>query len=201
MSTAPSPNPNGNPFDIPLNSEIQESQQRQQASQSSSDNGNPFDEPLASEVAEAKHSAASASQTGELTNDVGQKVIVPKDGESFSDTIKRAVAYHNSLTTDQQQAAMGAEAKTIPAKTAQTLGAAAGLGVVGPALLAVPGELGELAIKHLAGNVLPGMEETAARAKLAEMAPKALQIVKEWALPVSAVGGLLKILTLGGSKH
>ena len=68
-------------------------------------------------------------------------------------------------------------------------------------MLAIPGELTELAIKHLAGNVLAGMEETAAKAKLAQMAPKALQIVKEWALPTSAVGGLLKLLSMGkGSK-
>lgn len=80
-------------------------------------------------------------KTGEITNDVGQKVIVPKDGESFSDTLKRAVQYHKSLTPEQQQAAIDAEAKTIPAKTAQTLGAAATIGATGPAALALPGEL------------------------------------------------------------
>jgi hypothetical protein len=47
-------------------------------------------------------------KTGEITNDVGQKVIVPKEGESFSDTMKRAVAYHKSLTPEQQQAALDA---------------------------------------------------------------------------------------------
>lgn len=59
---------------------------------------------------------ADPRKTGEITNDVGQKVIVPKDGESFSDTMKRAVAYHKSLTPEQQQAALDAETKTIPAK-------------------------------------------------------------------------------------
>ena len=51
MSTAPSPNPNGNPFDVPLDSEIQESQQRQAATPAK-DTGyvNPFDEPLASRL-------------------------------------------------------------------------------------------------------------------------------------------------------
>ena len=58
-------------------------------------------------------------QTGEITNDVGQKVIVPKDGESFSDTMRRAVAYHKSLTPEQQKAALDAEAKTIPAKAVE----------------------------------------------------------------------------------
>ena len=64
MSEAASPNPNGNPFDVPLNSEIQESQQRQAASQAASDNGNPFDEPLASEVAEQKAANINPSLTG-----------------------------------------------------------------------------------------------------------------------------------------
>jgi len=83
------------------------------------------------------------NQSGEITNDVGQKVIVPKDGESFSDTLKRAVAYHNSLTPAQQQAAIDKEVATMPKKTAQTLGAAATIGAVGPALLAAPGEIAE----------------------------------------------------------
>jgi hypothetical protein len=72
-------------------------------------------------------------KTGELVNDVGNKVIVPKDGESFADTMKRAVQYHKSLTPQQQQAAIDKETATIPAKAAQTLGAAATIGVVGPA--------------------------------------------------------------------
>ena len=83
------------------------------------------------------------NQSGEITNDVGNKVIVPKDGESFSDTLKRAVAYHNSLTPAQQQAAIDKEVATMPQKTAQTLGAAATIGAVGPALLAAPGEIAE----------------------------------------------------------
>jgi hypothetical protein len=82
-------------------------------------------------------------QTGEIVNDVDQKVIVPKDGENFSDTLKRAIAYHKSLTPEQQQAVLDAEAKTMPKKTVQTLGAAATIGAVGPALLAAPGEIAE----------------------------------------------------------
>jgi hypothetical protein len=82
-------------------------------------------------------------QSGEIINDVGQKVIVPKDGEMFSDTLKRAVAYHNSLTPEQRQAALDAETRTMPKKTAQTLAAAATIGTVGPALLAAPGEIAE----------------------------------------------------------
>lgn len=68
MATQPTPNPNGNPFDVPLDSEVQESQQRQQASQTASPSSNPFDEPLASEVAEQKHRAAVASNGEAVPN-------------------------------------------------------------------------------------------------------------------------------------
>lgn len=92
-------------------------------------------------------------QPGEIVNDVGQKVIVPKDGESFADTLKRAVAYHNSLTPEQRQAAIDAETKTMPKKAAQTLGAAATIGLVGPATLAALGE-GGVAIGEAIPSVL-----------------------------------------------
>jgi hypothetical protein len=55
---AVTPDPNANPFDTPLGSETQESQQRQAASPE----GNPFDEPLASEKAEADRAAPNAYQ-------------------------------------------------------------------------------------------------------------------------------------------
>lgn len=44
---------NGNPFDAPLASEVQDHQQSQAATVQASSNGNPFDEPLMSEKAEA----------------------------------------------------------------------------------------------------------------------------------------------------
>jgi hypothetical protein len=88
-----------------------------------------------------QHSQSSIS--GEIVNDVGNKVIVPKERESFADTMKRAVAYHNSLTPEQRQSAINKETATMPSKVAQTLGAAATTGVIGPAALAVPGEVAE----------------------------------------------------------
>ncbi len=97
------------------------------------------------------------SKTGEITNDVGQKVIVPKEGESFSDTMKRAVAYHKSLTPAQQQAALDAEAKTAPKKALQTLGAAATIGAVGPAVMALPGEVAE-AIPSVLAHTIDGVK-------------------------------------------
>ena len=127
-------------------------------------------------------------QTGEIVNDVGQKVIVPKDDESFSDTVKRAVAYHKSLTPAQQQAALDAETATMPKKTAQTLGAAATIGVVGPALLAAPGEIA-------AGvRAIPGVTEALlqhAETKAAEWAtqyPNLIGVAKALGIPASTAG-------------
>ncbi len=118
-------------------------------------------------------------KTGEIVNDVGQKVIVPKDGESFSDTVKRAVAYHKSLTPEQQQAALNAEAKTAPKKAAQTLGAAATIGAVGPALLAAPGEIAE-ALPSVLTHTIDGVKAvTAWASKNPVQAYLLFQVMKE----------------------
>ena len=96
----------------------------------------------------AQDTKPDPSQTGEIVNDVGNKVIVPKNGESFADTMKRAVQYHNSLTPEQRQAAIDKETATMPKKTAQTLGAAATIGAVAgstPAIAAVGSDVAGLA--------------------------------------------------------
>jgi len=77
--------------------------------------------------------AGPPDQTGQVTNDVGNQVIVPKDGESFQDTVKRATNRVQSLTPQQRQQEIDKETATIPAKTAETLGTAA---AIGPAMLA-----------------------------------------------------------------
>lgn len=87
---------NGNPFDRPLDSELDEHQRQQATTLAKSSNGNPVDEPLISEKLEAK-----VAQAGTITNDVGNTAIVPKDGESFADTMKRAAAYGKTITQDQ----------------------------------------------------------------------------------------------------
>ena len=118
-------------------------------------------------------------KTGEITNDVGQKVIVPKDGESFADTMKRAVTYHKSLTPEQQQAAIDAETKTIPKKTAETLGAAATIGAVGPALFAAPGEIAE-ALPSVLTHTIDGVKAVTAWAgKNPVQAYLLFQVMKE----------------------
>lgn len=98
--------------------------------------------------AEPDTTTTDPRKTGEITNDVGQKVIVPKDGESFSDTMKRAVAYHKSLTPEQQQAALDAEAKTMPAKAVEA-------GIGGP--LAAAGTYAAGAMLPVASAALPSV--------------------------------------------
>ena len=131
---------NGNPFDAPLASEISEHQQAMAATQKASPIGNPFDEPLLSEKLEAQ-----AAQAGRVTNDIGNTVIVPKDGENFSDTMARAAQQGKQTTQDQ----INAELATAPKKAAQTLVAAPTIGAVGTAALAAPGEVYDAAINHL----------------------------------------------------
>ncbi len=163
--------------------------------------GNPFNDPaLASPE-------SVAAQTGQVTNDVGNTVIVPKDGESFGDTMRRAAAYGKTVTQDQ----INKEMVTAPGKVATTLAAAPVIGAGGVASMtgihAGAEALYDLAYRHLVGTV-PGLlnqggaevGEDVLKNKLLEMAPKALQIVKDWALPASAVPVLLKVLSMSNKK-
>ncbi len=73
--------------------------------------------------------ADNAPVAGEVTNDVGNKVIVPKDGESYQDTMQRVLAYGRTVT--QQQ--IDAEMRSAPGKVATVLAAAPTLGAAGAA--------------------------------------------------------------------
>jgi hypothetical protein len=95
---------------------------------------------------------------GEQTNEIGKTVIVPKEGESFSDTMKRAAA-QGKKTTQQD---INEEVATAPKKVAQVVAAAPVIGAAGTAGLAAAGEipaaaekilqLSETALNHLAEN-------------------------------------------------
>ena len=101
-----------------------------------------------SEVAASQSSEA----TGEQQNEIGKTVIVPKDGESFADTMQRA-AVQGRKTTQQD---ISDEMKTAPRKVAQVLGAAPVIGATGAAGLAAPGEMGGAgeALFHLSESKL-----------------------------------------------
>jgi len=90
------------------------------------------------DVVQANGGASGSWDTsGETINDVGNTVITPRDGESFSDTMKRAAAQGQKTTPEQIQK----EVSTMPEKAAETLGVAsvpliaAGVGAGGGALL------------------------------------------------------------------
>jgi len=74
--------------------------------------------------------------TGEQTGDLGQKIIVPKPGESFTQTMQRAAAYGKTVTPQT----LTAEEKTIPKKAAEVAVAAPAIGAALPAAEAGLGE-------------------------------------------------------------
>jgi len=88
---------------------------------------------------------SDAADPGYVINDVGNKVIVPKEGEEFADTMKRAREYGKTLT----QADLDKETATMPKKVAETLIAAPAIGAGGAALLTGAGDLGGLGAEYL----------------------------------------------------
>lgn len=101
--------------------------------------------------------------TGQMTNDVGNTVIVPKEGESFEDTMNRAVQHGKTLVDKGQLTAegskeVGQEVASSPKKVAATLVAAPAIGAAG------------------AGSITGVSEATGAAARVANTA---LQPVKD----------------------
>ena len=119
-----------------------------------------------------QQSPSAQSASGTITNDVGNTVIVPKEGESFDDTMRRAAAYGRTVTQDQ----INRELASAPKKIAQTLVAAPLVGAGGTAALAgagaagsqLPGtaerllQISETALEHLAENY-PQLTKLAAK--------------------------------------
>jgi len=177
------PNDYENPFDRPLDSEVQEHQQAQTSTVRASANGNPFEEPLLSEKLETQ-----AAQAGQLTNDVGNTVIVPKEGENFADTMKRAASYGKTVTPQQ----INAELVTAPKKAATVLAAAPVIGAAGAASLAAPGELSG------AGERLLQMTESQLQ-RFAEAYPHLSKIATHLGISATPVG-IYELLTHFGGK-
>jgi hypothetical protein len=99
---------------------------------------------LTSDPELAMHTDETATErqqrTGQGVNDVGNVVIVPKENENYLDTVQRALAYHRSLTPQQQQEAIQREMqpRDIARKVGETGAAAVGMGAAG---VVVPTEL------------------------------------------------------------
>lgn len=118
----------------------QQDQQRQQHDQAAaSQNGDIFSQIAANGGTVPQEETPDTS--GQVTNDIGKTVIVPKDGESFADTMDRAIA-QGKKTTQQD---INDELKTAPGKVAETLGAAPVIGAAGAAGIAAGGEAGAMA--------------------------------------------------------
>lgn len=129
------------------------------------------------------------SDPGYLINDVGNKVIVPKQGEEFSDTLKRAVEHWKSLPKEEQQKQIGKEVATMPEKVPEALTGAALAGIAGPAALALPGEAVEGA-KALSSAPL-GMQPPLLRA--IPHIYKFAQLMRDLGIGAGGVGLALKL--------
>jgi hypothetical protein len=107
-------------------------------------------------IPDAEPAAAPSEPTdpGYNINDVGNRVFTPREGESDSSVMQRAIAYHKSLSPEQQKLAIDKEMATMPSKVPQVLGAAALAGVAGPGALAGAGEAGA-AVADAVPSVLP----------------------------------------------
>ena len=150
----------------PLEQLEQQSAQAQPPSQAAPASNLSALEQLEQQSAKAKPQQAPPS--GQVTNDVGNSVIVPKPGESFDDTMNRAAAYGQTVTPQQ----ISAETATIPGKAATVLAAAPAMGAAGTAALAAPGEIAsgaekllqisEKALEHLGENY-PQLTKLAAK--------------------------------------
>jgi hypothetical protein len=123
---------------------------------------------------------ATVLNEGEEINDVGNKVIVPKDNESFSDTMQRAVA-QGKVTTQPE---LDAEMQTAPKKAAEVLAAAPAIGAAIPSIeagiAAIPGAT-EVVLKHLESQA----------AGYAAKYPTLIGIAKSLGIPTTAAGLLL----------
>jgi hypothetical protein len=71
------------------------------------------------------------SAPGEQINDVGNKVIVPKQDESFADTMQRGANYGQTVTPQQRSA----ELASAPGKIATVLTSAPAIGAAIPAAM------------------------------------------------------------------
>lgn len=88
-------------------------------------------------------SKAQALEDGQQINDVGNTVIVPKEGESYADTIKRAVDHYKKMPPSELQDRINRETsmRSLAPKVATTLAAAPAIGAGGSAILSLPGEV------------------------------------------------------------
>lgn len=119
-------------------------QQHDQAAAAQNNSGDIFSQ-IASNNGNVPDNSAPS---GQVKNDVGATVIVPKDGEDFYDTINRATQRVKEHPQEvQADIAKETTAKNIAAKTAETLTAAPTIGAAGAAAITGAGEAGSMALR------------------------------------------------------
>ena len=140
---------------------------------------------------------------GQMTNDVGNPVVVPLPGESFENTMKRARDRFQSLSSEEQQQEIARETrpKDLAIKTGAALGGAATAGIAGPALLAIPGEAASAALTRLLPALTRGV---VAVGDWAEANPTAAKMILE-GIKLTTYGsilfrGLKKAIDIGANE-
>lgn len=112
-------------------------------------------------AADPNYGHSDPTDTGEQKNEIGKTIIVPKENEDFTDTMKRAAAQGKKTTQkdidDEMVTAVDhtdAQGNFHVGKAAQVLAAAPAIGVAGAAGLAGAGEAGAAIIEHVK-SILP----------------------------------------------
>jgi hypothetical protein len=93
---------------------------------------------------EAAQQQAPPDTSGTTTNDSGSTVIIPRAGESFDETMRRAAAFGQTAEA-KSQAQKESTPQNLGTKAAETLAAAPAIGAAGTAALAGVGEAGAAA--------------------------------------------------------
>ena len=129
---------------------------------------------------------AQTQPQGQQTNDVGNTVIVPKEGESYQDTMQRVLAYGKTVT----QADIDKEMQSAPAKVAEVVAAAPVIGAGGAAALAAPGEVvqGVKAIPGITDALLQHAEQKAG--EWAAQYPHLIALAGKLGIPTSTAAVL-----------
>jgi hypothetical protein len=146
---------------------------------------------------------------GQQTNYAGLQEIVPKEGETFEDTMRRAIEYGKTVTPDQLHQQAHADLKVAPAVAlaAPAIGAAGAGGIAGTASLATllgapsaaAGTVGT-GILDQAGNEIMRNVTTYGPSLLKEYGAKAALPLFRYAMHGAGMGAGYKVLDWIGKQ-
>lgn len=142
---------------------------------------------------EAAQQQAPPDTSGTTTNDSGSTVIIPRAGESFDETMRRAAAFGQTAEA-KSQAQKESTPQNLGTKAAETLAAAPAIGAAGTAALAGVGEAGQAGI-GAAEKVLQISEQ--ALEHLAENYPQLTKLATKLGYGAGAAGAYKLLNKLG----